>query len=89
MADARWLDREAAAAYLCVRVDELARLERRGKLPPASYHFGPRTPRWDRLALDAVFTNSVASTDPNAAVSALVESIYKTGGRSRRSQTTG
>ncbi len=86
MTEPRWLDREAAAAYICVRVDELARLERHGKLPPASYHLGPRTPRWDRLALDAVFAGpiaSTASTDIDTAVAALVEDIHR-GGLSRR-----
>ncbi len=86
MPEPRWLDREAAAAYMSVRVDEMARLERRGKLPPASYHLGPRTPRWDRLALDAVFTGTVASTDPSIAVAALVEDIHKAAARPGRPQ---
>ena len=30
---ARWLDREALAAYISVRVDEVQRLLRAGKLP--------------------------------------------------------
>jgi hypothetical protein len=51
----RWLNREQVAAYVGRRVDELPRLVRAGKLPAASLHFGPRSPRWDRLALDALF----------------------------------
>lgn len=61
MTDPRWLDREACAAYISVRVDELPRLLRRGLLPSPSYHLGPRCPRWDRDALDARFTGGVAS----------------------------
>jgi hypothetical protein len=75
MADARWLDREAAAGYVSVRVDELPRLVRAGKLPPPSLHLGPRKPRWDRLALDACFAGGVASTDPEVAVAGLVQDI--------------
>lgn len=86
MSDPRWLDREAAAEYISVRVDEMSRLERRGKLPPASYHLGPKTPRWDRLLLDAAFEGGVASTNPRQAVNALVQEILATPGRARRSQ---
>lgn len=58
---ARWLDREACARYICVRVDELPRLQKRGLLPAPSLHLGPRCPRWDRQALDARFDPSAAS----------------------------
>lgn len=58
---ARWLDREAAANYLSVRVDELPRLVRAGKLPQPSLHFGPKTPRWDRQELDNMLGGSAAS----------------------------
>jgi hypothetical protein len=51
----RWMDRDACAAYISVRVDELPRLVKRGLIPTPSYHLGPRCPRWDRLALDARF----------------------------------
>jgi hypothetical protein len=61
MADARWLSAEQAAAYVSRRVDELPRLVRRGLLPEPSYHFGPRSPRWDREALDALFAPAAAS----------------------------
>lgn len=61
MAETRWLDRDACAAYISVRVDELPRLVRRGFLPAPNYHLGPKSPRWDREALDARFAGSVAS----------------------------
>jgi hypothetical protein len=51
----RWLKAEDAATYVGVRVDQLRRLVRTGRLPPPSHSLGPRSPRWDRLALDAVF----------------------------------
>lgn len=57
----RWLDREACAAYISARVDELPRMMKRGKLPAPSYHLGPKSPRWDRQALDAMFSGGVAS----------------------------
>jgi hypothetical protein len=49
---ARWLDRASAAAYLGVRLDRLQRYVDAGKIPAPSYVLGPRSPRWDRLALD-------------------------------------
>ena len=75
MVDARWLDRDAAAKYISVDPHEMTRLERRGKLPAASYHLGPRSPRWDRNLLDAAFESGIASTNPRQAVSALVQEI--------------
>lgn len=63
----RWLDRDACAAYISVRVDELPRLMKRGLLPAPSLHLGPRCPRWDRQALDARFDGGVASRRKGAA----------------------
>ncbi len=57
----RWLDREALADYTSVRVDYVSRLVKAGKLPPPSYHLGPKSPRWDRLAVDACFEGKAAS----------------------------
>jgi hypothetical protein len=54
----RWLKPDQAAAYIGRHRDELPRLVRSGKLPKPSYHFGPRSPRYDRLALDAIFSGS-------------------------------
>lgn len=91
MAEPRWLDREALALHISVRVDELPRLLKAGKLPVPSYHLGPKSPRWDRLALDARFEGGVASTDPDMAVHALAQTILEgqAEGRTRRSQSRG
>ena len=51
----RWLNAEATAAYLSVRPDALSRLVRQGRIPAPDYRLGERSPRWDRLALDAAF----------------------------------
>lgn len=56
MSETRWLDRAATAAYTGRDKADLPRLVRAGKLPAPSYHFGPRSPRWDKLALEALFT---------------------------------
>lgn len=72
---ARWLDRDQTAHYLSVRVDELPRLLRRGKLPSPSLHLGPRTPRWDRHALDAMFAGGVASGGIEQAVAEIVNGL--------------
>lgn len=73
----RWLDRDAAAHYLSLRVDELPRLVRRGLIPAPSLHLGPKSPRWDRHALDACFAGGVASADAEAAVHGLVQEILQ------------
>jgi len=83
-AEPRWLDPEATAAYIGERVDHLPRLLRTGKLPTPSYHLGPRKPRYDRLALDALFGGGTASTTADAAVEALIHEIAQ--GRARRPQ---
>lgn len=49
-----WLKAEDAATYVGVRLDQLRRYVSTGKLPAPSYHLGPKSPRWDRLALDHV-----------------------------------
>lgn len=77
MADApRWLDRDALAAHISVRVDELPRLSRAGKLPPPSLHLGPRSPRWWSADVDAAFRPGVGSGPiPGAKGQSLVEDI--------------
>jgi hypothetical protein len=52
----RWLNADVAAAYIGVRVERLRPLVKAGKLPKPSYHLGPNQPRFDRLALDRVFS---------------------------------
>lgn len=89
MSDAtRWLDAEAAARYLSVRPDALPRLVRAGRIPPPFKTLGDRSPRWDRLALDAAFDGGVASTDPSKAVEALVQKMQAEG-RARREANAG
>jgi hypothetical protein len=80
----RWLDTEATAKYLSVRPDALQRLVRQGRIPEPSYGLGPRRPRWDRCALDAIFDGGVASTDPRIASKAVVEKILSAGRKSRQ-----
>ena len=81
--DARWLDRDALAARICVRVDAIARLQKAGRLPAPSYHLGPRQPRWDRDQVDAALSGGVASTDPGTAVHALAAQIARRAPRSQ------
>lgn len=81
--EARWLDPEAAARYLSVRPDALPRLVKDGRIPAPSHALGARSPRWDRLALDAAFDGGTASTNISNAVNAIAQEIA-TQGRSRR-----
>lgn len=84
MSEARWLDADAAADHLSLRIDAFYRAVRAGRIPPASRHLGERTPRWDRSALDSVMIGGTASTDTRTAVDALAEEI-KAESRARRS----
>jgi hypothetical protein len=86
MSDARWLDADAAARYLCLRVDAFLRAVSAGRVPRPSRHLGERTPRWDRSALDSVMIGGTASTDTRIAVDALAEEI-KAQNKGRSSQT--
>lgn len=52
---AEWLDRRALADYITARVDELPRLQKRMLLPTPSYHLGPKSPRWRKSEVDALF----------------------------------
>jgi hypothetical protein len=81
---ARWLDRDALASHICVRVDAISRLQRAGRLPEPSYHLGPRQPRWDRAKVDTALSGGVASTDPDTVFHALAAKIAAR--RSSRSQ---
>ena len=75
----RWLDPDAAARYLSVRVDFLGRLVRQKRIPAPSYRLGARSPRWDRLALDAMFDGGAASTDTALACQGLADAIKADG----------
>lgn len=78
----RWLDAAAAADYLSMREPAFQKAVKAGTVPKPSRHLGPRTPRWDRLALDAVMSGNTA-TDTRSVVDALAEEI-QTQGRARR-----
>jgi len=69
-----WLDREALAQRLSVRVDELPRLQRRGVLPAPSLALGPRSPRWWQPDVDAAMGGAVASRGRTTLAEALTES---------------
>lgn len=76
MADAPdWMNRDALAAHLCIRVDAISRLMRAGRLPEPSYHLGPRQPRWHRAKVDAAMSGGVASTDPDTVFHAIAAKI--------------
>lgn len=58
----RWLSREALAEYISVRVDQLRRLQKEGKLPAPSLAFGPRQPRWWSPDVDASLGTTATNT---------------------------
>src|SRR5258708_1483879 len=79
----RWLNAEATAHYISVRIDALPRLVKQGRIPAPDHRLGVRSPRWDRLALDAAFDGGTSSTDPRVASAAVVQKIHEEG-RARR-----
>lgn len=80
----RWLSSRDTADYICVRVGDLARLVKQGRIPAPSYAIGPRQPRWDRLVLDAHFEGRSGSSDIDAAAQAMVQDILSEPLRRRR-----
>ena len=83
----RWLSADDAARYLSLRVDAFLRRVKAGKMPPASYHLGARSPRWDREALDLRMEHSAASSHRQHVSRAVDELLRK--GRARRSENLG
>jgi len=86
----RWLSPEQCAARIGAKEHQLPRMVRAGKLPAPSLHLGPRTPRYDILALDALMSGaqSVRSADQatQETVSAIIERARRktaAGGRNR------
>lgn len=73
MGDGRWLAPDKAAEHLDVRVDALPRLVRSGRVPAPDYRLGPRSPRYDREALDKAMGAGVASRNPDQALEAWLE----------------
>lgn len=69
----RWLSPESAATYIDVRVDSLPRLVRAGRVPAPDYSLGPRSPRYDREALDKAMGARVTSRDPDRLLEAYRE----------------
>lgn len=67
MLEPRWLTSRDTADYICVRVGDLSRLVKDGRIPAPAYNLGPKQPRWDRLALDACFIDPPATHDIQAA----------------------
>lgn len=57
----RWLSPADCAAYIGKPKSSLQRLVVAGKLPRPSYHFGPKSPRWDREAIDSLLAGRQVS----------------------------
>lgn len=75
----RWLDRSAAAAYVCMSESAFCRRVALGKFPKPTLAAGEQSPRWDRLALDAAFDAGVDSTDARTAFQGLADEIAAKG----------
>ena len=74
----RWLDRNALATYISVRVEEIPRFVRAGKIPQLSYQLGPKSPRWWSAAIDEAFGMAPTPT-PGKEAAGLAEAILKAG----------
>lgn len=84
----RWLCARDTADYICVRVGDLSRLVKQGRIPAPAYQLGPRQPRWDRLALDGCFEGRSASQNTDAVMQSVAEQILAEAPRRRRRATS-
>jgi hypothetical protein len=64
------------------------RLQRSGKLPEPSMHLGPKSPRWDRYAVDALFGEADRQDDINEAVDRYVAKMLAEPSKRRREAVT-
>jgi len=80
----RWLDADAAAAYLCLRPEAFMRRVRAGLIPPGSAALGGRSARWSTDTLDALMAGSKVASGAQA----YVERLEAEAG-ARRSAKTG
>lgn len=82
----RWLDRDAVARRICTQPYRLPRLVAEGRLPQPSLHLGPRSPRWDIHAIDAMMLEaSGAAISPNTDM-AVARACEEISFEARRSQ---
>jgi hypothetical protein len=83
----RWLDAPAAAAHLSYpSVQAFLDAVKRDVLPAPCRRLGPRSPRWDRDALDALMTTSATSENTRAIVDAAIQEIQNEGRKGRAAQ---
>jgi hypothetical protein len=85
MTDARWLDADATARYLCIRVDAFLRRVQSGVIPRGHTGLEDRTIRWWSANLDAVARGApdIAATNTRLAFQALADKI-RAEGKTRR-----
>ena len=83
----RWLDREALADHLSVRVDQIPRMMRAGKLPQPSHALGPRNPRWWQADVDAALGLAQPCEQKGADLAAAIRKEAQ--GRAHRPQAPG
>lgn len=71
--DHRWLKPADTAAYIGKPKGSLKQLAKDGLLPRPSYHFGPKSPRYDRQAIDDMITGRSRVADIDAAIAGAIE----------------
>lgn len=79
----RWLDASAAAAYLTMTQAAFLRRVASGTFPKPNHAGGIKTPRWDRLALDATFEAGIDSTDARTVFQGIADDIAAKGSARR------
>lgn len=84
MSDSRWLNPAGAAAYVSCPRGRLRTLVAAGKLPAPVYHFGPRSPRYDRLAIDSLIVGRQRGKTVDEMLAAAKESIRANGQKTPR-----
>jgi hypothetical protein len=72
-----WRDARRSAEHLDISEARFLALVRAGKFPPASYHMGERSPRWNTDALDSAMDRTTVGRDIGEAVNDVVAEIQK------------
>jgi hypothetical protein len=80
----RWMKPADCAVYIGKPIGRLKSLAKVGLLPHASYHFGPKSPRYDREAIDAMIAGRKQTTDIYASVERIIANVANGKRKTRR-----
>jgi hypothetical protein len=81
---ARWMRPAECASYIGKPAGRLKSLAKAGLLPNPSYHFGTKSPRYDREAIDEMIMGKQQKADINASVERIIANVTNCKRKTRR-----